>query len=152
VESFKKVQQNKLPSPILSSSHNTKSILSNKTIEEKQDDNKVNVYNSCHRRNIKKIHTMMGVTKNMTQKKSIYTNFDYSDDEYSGMSSSSSSESSYTSCCEDTKNVSSERRNYHSSQVDAMKTDDQKMKIDDPMVLDNKGKGILNIYKYFYIF
>jgi len=60
-----------------------------------EEDDKVTIYNSCRRRNLKKISNMMNITKNMTKNKSIITNFDYSDNEY-GYSSSSSSSSDYS--------------------------------------------------------
>jgi len=63
--------------------------------EEDKNDNKINVYNTSRRANMKKIANVIEITKNMTRRKSIYTNFDYSDEEYDDTSSnySSSSES-----------------------------------------------------------
>jgi len=71
---------------------NTLSIANKK--EGMEDEDKLSIYNSCKRRNIKKISNMMAATKHITKNKSIYTNFDYSDGEY--YDSSSSSDSSYT--------------------------------------------------------
>jgi len=116
LENFKRQQQDQIKkkTPVLSSS-NTKNILNNGNNEEKQDDNKITIYNSCRRKNIKKIANMMNATRNMTPRKSVYTNFDYSDDEYglTNSSSSSDSDSSYTSYCEQKEKTPLKRRHHH---------------------------------------
>ncbi|OUM69271.1 hypothetical protein PIROE2DRAFT_2767, partial [Piromyces sp. E2] len=115
-----------------------------------EDNNKIYIYNSCNRKNLKKISNIMAAAKHITRNKSIYINFDYSDKEYGDSSSSYSSDSSYTKYQTSKESVSietnkksySEETNKESVSIETNKEPYSKETnmepCDDPMDQDNE--------------
>ncbi|KAL6590570.1 hypothetical protein U3516DRAFT_651408 [Neocallimastix sp. 'constans'] len=91
---------------------------------EDKTGNTLELYTTLKRKNIKKINKVMENTKNMTKNKSIYINFDYSDDdECSVKSSSYISSSEENKKCEKPLNKKSLKRTYSYSNNIVTKSD-----------------------------